>query len=160
MDKGVLIIGGLTVVVLASIMVVASNDPKTKLANSFKGADAEVVSEEGVHIHPTVSVIINDQPQLIPANLGISGVGPMGDIHTHDTTGEIHYELNAGPVKKGNLKLTRLFEAWGKPFTKDQLLDTKVEGNKKITMSVNGQENNDYENYIVNDNDKIEIRYQ
>lgn len=159
MDKGLLIIGGLTVVILAGIIIASMNDPKTKLANSFKGTDAEVVSEQGMHIHPNISIMIDGQPQQIPTNLGISGVGPMGDIHTHDSTGEIHWEMNAGPVKKGNLKLVRLFETWGKPFSKDQILDAKADG-KKITMLVNGQPNTEYENYVINDKDKIEIRYE
>ncbi len=159
MDKGILIIGGITVLVLGVIIAIAMNDPATKQAASFKGTDAEVVSEEGIHWHPKVSIVINGQSQEVPANLGIGGVGGMKPIHTHDTSGELHWEMQYGPIKKGQVKLVRFFEQWGKTFNANQILDTKKAEGDKLVILVNGNEVSEYENYIVKDGDKIEIRF-
>ncbi len=158
MDKGVLIIGGVTVLVLGAIMAIAMNDPAAKQAASFQGTDAEVVSEKPVHFHPNLQISINGEKQEIPANLGVTPTS-MGEIHTHDSTGELHYESSLAPVKKGHLKLARFFEVWGKSFNSNQILDTKKAEGDKLVMLVNGSEVTDYENYIVKDGDKIEIRF-
>lgn len=170
MDKGLLIIGGVTIVVIAGIMVAALNNPADKLSNSFKGTDSEVVSESGIHWHPELTIMIKDQKQEIPANIGI---GPqyassrfyesaqgMTDIHTHDNSGTLHWEVGAGPVKRGHIKLGAFFEIWGKTFNKDQILDSKNGESGTVKMTVNGQPNTDYENYVVRDKDKIEINYE
>ncbi len=158
MDKGMLIIGGVTVLVLGAIMAIAMNDPAAKQAASFKGTDAEVVSEKAVHLHPKLEISINGQKQEIPANLGLAPTHAA--IHTHDATGELHYESSIAPVKKGHLKLARFFEIWGKTFTSNQILDTQKAEGDKLTMLVNDKEVSDYENYIVKDGDKIEIRFE
>ncbi len=160
MDKGVLLIGGITVLVLGVIIAIAMNDPSTKLASSFKGEDAETVSEEGIHWHPKVSIVINGQPQEVPANLGIGGAGGMKPIHTHDTSGELHWEMQYGPIKKGQVKLARFFEQWGKTFNANQILDTKKAEGDKLVMLVNDKEVTAYENYFVKDGDKIEIHFE
>lgn len=71
MDKGILIIGGVTILVVVGIIVASQNDKMTKLSNSFRGTDAEVISEQGVHWHPELAIYIRGQKQEIPNNIGI-----------------------------------------------------------------------------------------
>lgn len=162
MDKGVLIIGGITVVVLGVIFAIAMGNPQPTVKEAFTGEENEVISEQGIHWHPELAIYIKGVKQEIPANVGIGGVGPMGmePLHTHDTSGQLHAEWERGPIKKGHLKLARFFEAWGKVFSQDQILDSKTNEGGKVTMTVNGQPNNEYENYVMRDSDKIEIRFE
>ena len=43
------------------------------------------------HIHPQLTIVINGQQQVIPANTGITEAC-MNSIHTHDATGKLHVE--------------------------------------------------------------------
>jgi len=45
-------------------------------------------------------------------------------------------------------------------FNSDQILDNKVDSEHEIVMFVNGELNQDFENYLMLDNDAIEIHYQ
>jgi sulfur carrier protein ThiS len=161
-DKGLLFIGAGTLAVLGIIMVIVMSSPEQKLTNTFDGTDNDIVSQEGIHWHPELAIYIKGQKQEIPTNIGIGGTGPMGmePLHTHDSSGQIHAEWQVGPIKKGNLKLARFFEQWAKTFNKDQILDSKTGEEGTVKMTVNGQPNTDYENYIMKDGDKIEIRYE
>lgn len=171
MDKGIWIIGGITtILVIVGIILFSANDKMNKLSSSFKGADGEIVSEQGIHWHPELTIVIKGQKQEVSANIGI---GPqnstskwydpmmqMTDIHTHDNSGTLHWEVMAGPVKRGHVKLGAFFEIWGKPFSKNQIFDNKSGNGGMVKMTVNGQPNTDFENYIVKDKDKIEISYE
>lgn len=162
MDKGVLIIGGITVIVLGVILTIAATSPQSTVKDTFTGEENDIVSEQGIHWHPELAIYIKGEKQEIPANVGLGGAGPMGmePLHTHDTTGQLHAEWQRGPIKKGHLKVARFFEGWKKPFTKDQILDSKTGEGGTVTMAVNGQPNTEFENYIMSDGDKIEIRYE
>ena len=107
---------------------------------------AEVISRSGLHWHATLS-IIDGKKQVIPANIGLGVV--ENPIHTHDTDGIIHLEFN-GLVTSEELKLGRFFEVWRKDFSKG----------KTVKMLVNGEENNEFENYMMKNGDVIEIRYE
>ena len=52
------------------------------------------------------------------------------------------------------------FNIWGEVFNSEQILDYKVDSNHEILMFVNGEINQDFENYVMLDNDVIEIHYQ
>ncbi len=84
----------------------------------------------------------------------------MTDFHTHDTSGEIHWEVMQGPVTKDHVALKAFFEVWGKPFNSNQIMDAKNGPDGTVKMTVNGQPNNEFENYQVKDKDKIEVRYE
>ncbi len=169
MDKGILAIGGITVLVIIGIIFFSANDKMNKLSSSFKGADSETVSEQAIHWHPELTIIIKGQKQEIPANIGIGpqnadnafydGMMQMTDIHTHDNSGTLHWEVMTGPVKRGHVKLGAFFQIWGKTFNKDQILDSKNGDGGTVKMTVNGQPNTEYENYIIKDKDKIEISF-
>lgn len=108
-----------------------------------------------MHIHPELSIIIDGQPQPIPANIGIDPTC-MKAVHTHDETGKIHLEY----PDQIDFKLADFFTVWGQPFSKDQILDKKADDTHTIIMTVDGQPSTDFENLILKDAQKIEIRYE
>ena len=107
------------------------------------------------HIHPNLEIIINGQKQEIPTDIGIVD-GCMNALHTHDTTGEIHVE---SPEKR-DFTLDDFFAVWKKTYNKNQIFDHKVDDSHIIRQTVNGKENQEYENIILRDDDQIIISYE
>lgn len=104
-----------------------------------------------LHEHAELEIIINGIKEIIPANIGIS-TGIMRPLHTHDATGEIHME---GPCAR-DFKLGEFFDVLGRELNNKCIFDNC---NGSLTMKVNGQENNEFENYVMNDGDNIVIEY-
>lgn len=117
----------------------------------------DLISRRGIHWHPTLSIMIKGKPVEIPANLGIGGI--HADIHTHDTTGQLHVEMNR-PVRQDDIRLGKFFEIWGKQFSSTCILDACNDPEGTVKMTVNGQPNTEFENYLMQDKDRIEIRYE
>lgn len=110
--------------------------------------EGEFLSRRGLHWHPELAIFVNGEKQKIPANLGIGAVhNPM---HTHDSSGVIHLEFQGG-VRRDDVKLSKFFEVWGKDF---------MELGSSVTMTVNGEENAELQNYVMGDGDKIELHYE
>ena len=107
------------------------------------------------HIHPNLEIVVNGQKQDTPTNIGI-GLSCMNALHTHDNSGTIHVE---SPEKR-DFALSDFFAVWGKTFTKNQILDYKVDQTHIIRETVNGAEVKDYENTVLRDKDQIVIYYE
>ncbi len=108
---------------------------------------------KGIHTHANLSIVIKNKPVTIPADIGIDRAkNCMHPIHTHDDSGIIHMEI---PSHK-DFTLEEFFRMWGKRFDSKCIFDNCG----KITMKVNGKNNNSFENYILHDQDQIEIRYE
>lgn len=125
----------------------------------FRSVSAEqnaVLATNGIHWHPRLSIKISDEEQEIPAGIGL-GVRER-PMHTHDADGIIHLEFQ-GRVTADQVRLGRFFELWGKTFNKDCIFDKCAGPEGNVRMFVNGQENFDFEKYIMKDGDRIEIRY-
>lgn len=132
--------------------------------------NSDIVSKEGIHRHPNLAIYIKGRKQEIPANIGIGKryanskwydpMMSMTDFHTHDTSGELHWEVMEGPVTKKHIQLKAFFEVWGKTFNSNQIFDAKNGSDEMVKMTVNGQPNSEFENYQVKDKDQIEIRYE
>lgn len=166
--KNILIIGGIAVLFLTG-GVWWSND----LQNKKTGAQmqsGDYISQEGIHWHPEVSFVIKGEKQSIPANVGIGmqyagypqydPMMMMTNIHTHDASGQLHWEVMEGPVKKEDVRLGQFFSIWGKKFTKECIFDNCNGTGGTVRFVVNGKENTEFENYLVKDSDKIEILYE
>ena len=139
--------------ILIGIFLLNNGDDET--ADAPKG---KVVSETGVHWDPEVSIYIKGQKQEIPANLGLTnGHNP---IHTHDNKGTIHWEFENGPIIEEQVMLGSFFRLWNKPFSSTQILDRQNGPEGKVSMTVNGQPNNEFDTYQIQDKDKIELRYE
>ncbi len=118
---------------------------------------AEIIARGGMHWHAELSIYINGAKQEIPANIGIGRAHQP--IHTHDATGIIHLEFE-GLVLKDDIKLGRFFKIWDKRFNSDCIFDFCGGPNGKVRMLINDRENNDFDGYLMQDGDKIEIRYE
>ncbi len=172
MDKTVWAILGSTLLILVGVVVFGgkSQTAQDELAASFSVLDNEVIEQGGIHWHPELAIYIHGEKQHIPTSIGIGepysssrwykpAMG-MADIHTHEGGGVLHWEMAEGPIRKGHVKLGAFFEIWGKPFSKTQIFDATNGEQGTVSMLVNGQPNTEFENYLVRDKDKIEIRYE
>lgn len=134
-------IGVLVVLALASIFILP------KPSGVVQSNDPDVIAVSGMHWHPQLTIYVKDKPVEIPQNVGIGAVHqPM---HTHDDLPIIHLEF-PGIVKGQDIRLGRFFEIWGK--------DMRSFG-ENMRMTVNGEVNTEYENYMMRDSDRIELRF-
>lgn len=112
--------------------------------------ESDIVSRNGFHWHSELAIYVKGEKQNIPANIGIGAIHQP--IHTHDDSnqGIVHMEFQ-GLVLKQDITLGRFFKNWDK--------DMRSFG-ANMKMLVNGKENIEYENYIMRDKDKIELRFE
>lgn len=121
-----------------------------------------------VHWHPILTILIDGKQMTIPPNLG-SGTGKIVDTHlsgmrmspthTHGSDGTIHVENNNPSSKPETVTLGYVFYVWDKTFNSTCIFEYCTDkGTLKIT--VNGKENTDFENYIMQDKDQIKIEYE
>lgn len=109
--------------------------------------ESDVVSRNGLHWHPELAIYVKSVKQEIPANLGMGGVEMP--VHTHDSTGVIHLEMS-GLVRKEDITLGQFFKVWNKDMSSF---------GTNMKMTVDGKENTDYGNYVMQDKNKIELRF-
>lgn len=119
--------------------------------------ETDIISKNGLHWHAELSIEINGQKQEIPANIGIGAA--HNPIHTHDASGTVHLEIQ-GLVTKNMIKLARFFKVWDKQFNADCIFDSCNGEGVTVKMFINGKENAEFENYQMQDEDKIEIKYE
>lgn len=110
----------------------------------------DIISRSGIHWHSELTIYIKGKKQEITPNIGIGAVHQP--VHTHDDSdqGIIHLEF-PGITRKQDTTLGEFFKNWGK--------DIRSFG-ANMKMTANGKDNTEYENYIMRDNDKIELRYE
>ncbi len=134
--------GTLCVAIIGGFIWLISSQPKTP--------DSEIVSRSGLHWHPELSIYVKGEKLEIPENIGLNAVHKP--IHTHDDIdqGIVHMEFQ-GLTRKQDTILGQFFKNWGK--------DMRSFG-ANMKMTVNGKENKEYENYLMKDKDKIELRYE
>src|SRR3989344_3826536 len=149
--KTILIIGVAVVVLLVG---------GSLLSHSLQSGDPDVISQSGVHWHPRLEIFVKGERIDVPANIGI---GPqyagmptfdtgmrMTAVHTHEDLPIIHLEFPA-LVRKSDVMLGHFFRIWGK--------DMRSFGTN-VRMTVNGEESTEFENYVMRDGDKIELRFE
>ncbi len=122
-----------------------------------KVADSEFVSKSGLHWHAELRIKINGSEIAIPAGIGLGAV--HNPIHIHDTDNIVHMEFE-GAVRKEDLALKNFFKVWGKDFSRESILGNKTGDGGTVKMLVNGKDNTEFENYLMQDGDKIEIVYE
>ncbi len=145
--KNTLIIVGIVIILVGGIY----------WSKSLQSNDPNIISTRGLHWHPIVEIYVKGEKQVIPPNIG---TGPqysslsmgMTPVHTHDdaTQGIIHLEFS-GLVRKEDITLGQFFKIWGK--------DINSFGSN-LRMTINGVENTELESYVMQDKDKIELRYE
>ena len=118
--------------------------------------DPSIISTAGMHWHPKIAITISGEEIPIPANIGLAG--GHNPMHTHETDGTIHLEYE-GVVREDDIRLGRFFELWGKEFNNNQIFENTNSDTERVHMFVNGVENSEFENYLLQENDLIEIKY-
>ena len=108
------------------------------------------------HWHPRLSIMINGQAMMIPANIGIDpslwqdhsldaygmqampsmGMGAMAPLHTHDASGKIHLES----LEVRDYTLGDFFRIWGESFDSQQVLGHAAQPGHRVWMVVDGTE--------------------
>ncbi len=155
----IIIIGGiLTIIaiVLVSILI-TGNTPSSVNSNLNK---ENIVAANGLHWHPKLSVYIKGEKFELTDGIGLGAVHQKLHTHTEDfAQGVVHMEI-PGVVTKEDTKLGNFFKIWGKEFSSTQIFDKKNGSEGKVKMTVNGEENTDFEKYAMRDGDIIEIRYE
>ncbi|MBI4153954.1 hypothetical protein HY501_01330 [Candidatus Woesearchaeota archaeon] len=121
-------------------------------------------SDEGIHWHFNLTIIIDGRKVVIPAGIGIT-VGKIKDtelsgmqmspLHTHDSSGRVHLES----IKPRKFTLNDFFSIWEQQFDSSCILD-KCIGAGDLRMFVNGKENKGFEDYALRDLDEIVIMYE
>ncbi len=150
--------GRIKIAVIVLIVVGIIGGIIWSIAKQPKIPQSEIISKNGIHWHPELAIFVKGEKQEIPANLGM-GAGIMAGVHTHDTTGVLHLEPR-GRVTKNDTKLGVFFKIWIKQFNSNCIFDSCNGPEGTVKMLVNGAENNEFENYQMNDKDKIEIRFE
>ncbi len=133
-----LIIGGVVVVLLLG---------SVWLSRSLENSNPDVLSQNGLHSHPTLTIYVKGEKVEIPQDIGLGAT--HRPVHTHDDLPIIHLEFS-GIVRKEDVMLGEFFKSWERDM---RSLGTNMR------MTVNGEENTEYENYVMRDGDKIELRY-
>lgn len=120
-------------------------------------AEDQIISRSGLHWHPELKIYIKGQFQEISGNIGLGAI--HNPIHTHEADGVLHLEFS-GLAKKDDLRLAKFFEVWKKQFNQNCIFDYCNGPEGAVKFLVNGKENSEFENYLMQDKDKIEIRYE
>ena len=127
------------------------------------------VPQQPIHWHPKLKIIIKGEEQFIPQGIGInignnmdneiSGMR-MAPTHTHESDGTIHLENNRPWQKPETLTLGYFFKVWGKNFNSSCIFEYCNGENGHLKMAVNGNENFEFDRYIMHDKDEIIIEYK
>ena len=121
-----------------------------------------------VHWHTLLKIRLNDEVQLIPADVGIT-VGKVIDtelsganaspMHTHDVSGIIHIENNCPAKKPEAMELDYFFTVWEQEFNLTCIMDNCNKNGKVVQIKVNGIDNHEFELFKPQDGDEIVISY-
>lgn len=111
----------------------------------------EELSEPKIHWHTQLNIMVNGMDIPIPAGVGLKGKIPEVQ-HTHDWDNVIHIETNDNITE--NFRLGKFFDIWGVVFNSTCLFQFCHED---LHIYVNGEETADFDNYLLKDQDIIQI---
>lgn len=127
-----LVLVGAVVAVVVMVLAGSGSGPDEP---DIAGLPCESGERLDYHVHPTVQIVIDGEPQVIPANVGVKPGECIYWLHTHDETGKIHVEA----PEEGDYTLGQFFAIWGQPLSSTQLLDRTTDADHLITATVNGE---------------------
>jgi hypothetical protein len=113
-----------------------------------------------VHYHAHLDVIIDGQPQPVPAYIGFVAKGRsalgLSALHTHQVDGIIHIE-NSVPA---TFLLGQFFDEWGVRFTNDCVGSYCTGSGKEFAVFVNGQrQTGDVTRIVLGKHQEIAVVY-
>ncbi|MBI2543273.1 MAG: hypothetical protein HYW24_03745 [Candidatus Aenigmarchaeota archaeon] len=157
--------------IVISVIIVAAIGLGLGLYSLFavqKTTASFVLPNHGIHWHPHMEIEIKGEKIVIPTNIGIGtqysnspyydSMMDMTNMHTHDDTGVIHWEVMHAP-RMEDVHLGNFFEVWGKTFNSNCIFDYCNGPEGMLKMFVNGKENKEFEKYVIKDGDDIVIRF-
>lgn len=154
-EKKVILIGG----IITALFLFGAVFLLSKSDNSDIPED-QIIARNGLHWHPKLSIYMKGEKRELEDAIGLGAVHQPMHTHTEDyKNGVVHMEMK-GVVTKDETKLGNFFRIWGKPFSATKLFDQESTQSGTIKMTVNGKENNEFENYQMKENDTIEIRFE
>jgi len=119
---------------------------------ALQKSDPNTIARHGIHWHPELHIFVDGKEKPLPENIGL--VGGHNPIHTHDEDaqkGVIHLEFD-GRVKKEQILLGQFFKVWGK--------DMQTAFGTLTRMEVNGVENTEYAQYLLQEHDIVKLYYK
>lgn len=136
----------ITVAVMLAILLLM---PRSNKSGGGSTAGAAPCLVEGInlaqHIHPQLSIIIDGNAEVIPAEIGIGACEQA--VHTHDATGVIHVEAQDLHA----YTLGEFFATWKKPMVREGY---------ELTMTVNDAPSEDLGMLKLKDGQRIVLRYK
>lgn len=132
---------------IIGVLVVALLIGENWWSMSMSQADPNIISRNGIHWHPELSIFVEGEEFEISERIGL--LGTHSPVHTHEDLPVIHLEFS-GLVRKDDIRLGKFFAVWGREFG---------EFGQNVKMTVNGAENTELENYVMQNGDKIELHY-
>jgi hypothetical protein len=156
-SSNIIIFGSILIFTLGllSFNVVISNSQQSESGGGVPCINPALSIPQNLHIHPRLRIVVNGKEEKIPTNIGLS-FGCERAVHTHDTTGEIHVE----PNYPRDFTLGDFFAVWGKPFSKNQILDYLADADHEVVLTVEGVSRGEYEGLILKDKQNIVIEYR
>ena len=86
-----------------------------------------------IHWHPHLGIVIKGEEVAIPANIGIGtsysgspfydSIMDITNMHTHDDSGTIHWEVMMHAPTREDLYLGNFFQVWGKTFNENCIFE-------------------------------------
>jgi len=114
--------------------------------------------EPGIELEQKYSVnleiVIDGEQVVIPENLGVEPTCNR-EVNTQDKSGKIYVEAK----NKRDFQLKDFFAVWARAFNKYRIFDRIVDEEHTILIYVNDIANNDYEELVLQDGQKIRIEY-
>ncbi len=98
-----------------------------------------------MHIHQIVTITVDGKSEVIPANVGIDTTC-MAEVHTHDTSGEIHLESSS----QKTYTLGDFFTVWGENIDRPGYT---------LAVTVDGKPVDDPASLILHDEQRISLVY-
>ncbi|MBI2076366.1 MAG: hypothetical protein HYT72_03915 [Candidatus Aenigmarchaeota archaeon] len=158
------------VAIFATISVVGLGLGAYALLSISKTTGYVSLPNKPIHWHPHLEITIKGEKIAIPANVGMGTsyssspfYDPMMDMtnmHTHDSSGTVHWEVMMHAPTREDLYLGNFFQVWKKNFNKNCIFEFCNGAEGSIKMLVNGKQNYDFEKYIVRDGDEIVVEFR
>lgn len=143
-------------IALLGLVIYLFTIPVRQTAGAYSSVDGvQCNSLEGtvLHIHPHLSIVINNNSYVVPAQIGILNTC-LYWLHTHDTSGTIHIE---SPTFQ-NFTLGQFLAVWNQTNQPSYAYTFGLLKNLTVTAYVdNTIYNGDYRNIILKDQEQIRL---
>ena len=149
-------IAGIAIIVGIALLALAATQQGNSPTANF------VYPATPVHWHATPIISVCGEAKQIPLPAPGQHLG-TGLLHTHEDA-LIHIEGTI--TDSSQITLGVFFSSIGVKFSETEIMDKKngdacpngLQG--KVSMEVNSQANNEFENHIIKDGDKISIKFE